>query len=162
MPHEVLASLFGKDAVLVPVPGSRPAAASTWAAERLAVALHGVGLGHSVWSALYRRFPVRKSATAVNVARPTAHQHYESFAIAAMPRTANFPPPQRMILIDDVLTKGRTIFAAALRLHEAFPHADIRGFALVRTLGFLSDVPHSLEPCQGVIRWAGGDTRREP
>lgn len=162
MPHDVLAGLFGDDAVLVPVPGSRPATVGVWAAERLAVALLGVGLAHCVWRALYRRYPVRKSATAVNTQRPTVRQHYESFAVATVPCAADPVAAPRLILIDDVITKGRTIFAAALRLYEVFPHADIRAFALVRTLGFLPEVSRSIEPCQGVVRWAGGDTRREP
>lgn len=162
MSHEALASLIGKDAILVPVPGSKPTVVGIWAAERLAVALHGVGLGQSVWCGLRRRFPVRKSATALNAERPTLRQHYESFAVTAPHQATGFALPHRIVLIDDVITKGRTIFAAALRLHEAFPHADIRAFALVRTLGFLPDVVDAMEPCQGVVRWAGGDTRREP
>ncbi|TLY79392.1 MAG: hypothetical protein E6K49_03865 [Gammaproteobacteria bacterium] len=61
-----------------------------------------------------------------------------------------------------MVTKGRTLLAAAARLHEAFPDADVRAFALVRTMGFLPQLDHLLEPCEGVIRWAGGDARREP
>ena len=51
---------------------------------------------------------------------------------------------------------------------EAFPWVrflpipDIRAFALVRTMGFLPDIRHTLKPCQGVVRWAGGDVHREP
>jgi pyrimidine operon attenuation protein/uracil phosphoribosyltransferase len=70
--------------------------------------------------------------------------------------------PERIVLVDDVITKGRTILAAAARLHDAFPNADIRAFALVRTMGFLPDVVHLTEPCQGFVRWAGGDARRDP
>jgi hypothetical protein len=67
-----------------------------------------------------------------------------------------------MVLIDDVITKGRTILAVAARLYEAFPNADIRAFALVRTMGLLANVARCLEPCQGVVRWARGDAWREP
>jgi hypothetical protein len=155
--HEVLAGLFGKDVVLVPVPGSSPSATRVWAAERLAVALHGIGLGKSVWPGVERRFAVRKSATALNTERPTVQQHYESFFVPDLSGA-----PRRIVLIDDVITKGRTILAAAARLHEALPCADIRAFALVRTMGLLPDVSYFLEPCLGVVRWAGGDARREP
>ena len=156
--HEALAELFDADAVLVPVPGSDPSATRVWAAERLAVALHGVLLGKSVWPGVQRRFPVRKSATALNADRPTTQQHYESLSVAHMSGRA----PQRIVLIDDVITKGRTILAAAARLHETFPDAYITAFALLRTMGFLSDVSQLLEPCKGFVRWAGGDARREP
>jgi hypothetical protein len=168
------ARLFDEAAVLVPVPGSSKArqaplgpkplhtraGSPPWAAERLACALRGIGLGAAVWDGLRRVLPVRKSATALNAERPTVRQHYDSFAVTREP--PNSPRPERIVLVDDVVTKGRTIFAAALRLHEAFPNADIRAFALVRTMGFLPDIRHTLAPCQGVVRWAGADVHREP
>jgi hypothetical protein len=161
--HGMLPGLFGRESVLVPVPGSGTAMQKVWAAHRLALALQGVGLGGAVWTGVSRRFPVRKSATALNSDRPTVQQHYESFAVAAWWDVARLPSfPARIVIVDDVITKGRTLLAAAVRLHEAFPHADIRAFALVRTMGFISDVGQSLDPCQGVVRWAGGDARREP
>jgi predicted amidophosphoribosyltransferase len=155
---EAFAELLSAEVVLVPVPGSDPSATRVWAAERLAVALHGVLLGKCVWLGLQRRFPVRKSATALNADRPTTQRHYESLSVAHL----SGDPPQRIVLIDDVITKGRTILAAAARLHETFPHAYISAFALLRTMGFLSDVSQLLEPRKGFVRWAGGDARREP
>lgn len=162
--HGMLSGLFGGASVLVPVPGSGAMASQrVWAAHRLALALQGVGLGGTVWTGVSRRFPVRKSATALNGDRPTVQQHYESFSVAARWDVTGLPsPPTRIVIVDDVITKGRTLLAAAIRLYEAFPHADIRAFALVRTMGFVSDVSQSLDPCQGVVRWAGGDARREP
>jgi len=157
MRHYGLASLFGKRVVLVPVPGSVPSAAGVWAAERLALALRDIGLGYSVWPGVQRRFAVRKSATSLNADRPSVQQHYDSFLVSTPPTS-----PERIVLVDDVITKGRTILAAAVRLHEALPNADIRAFALVRTMGFIPDVTHFLEPCYGVVRWSGGDARREP
>jgi predicted amidophosphoribosyltransferase len=153
----VFDGLFTKEAVLVPVPGSTPSAGAPWAAERLAVALHGMGLGKSVWRGVRRRFGVRKSATALNAERPTVQQHYQSFSVER-----SHVAPERIVLVDDVITKGRTILAAAARLHEAFTNADIRAFGLVRTMGFLPEVVHLMEPCQGFVRWAGGDARRDP
>ena len=152
--------LFAKNSFLVPVPGSAPASRGVWAAQYLASALHGVGLGRSVWAGIERRFAVRKSATALSAQRPTVQQHYASFAVTRK----SMPPelPTRLVIVDDVITKGRTILAAAIRLHEAFPNADIRAFALVRTMGFVPKVGDALDPCQGVVRWAGGDARREP
>jgi len=172
--NEGWARLFGKTTVLVPVPGSSISpeapprhepphvrvAPTPWIAERLGCVLQGIGLGGSVWTGLRRVLPVRKSATALNADRPTVRQHYDSFAI-----TTELPHPrlaERLVLVDDVITKGRTIFAAALRLHEAFPNADIRAFALVRTMGFVADITRTLDPCQGVISWVRGDVHREP
>jgi hypothetical protein len=59
-------------------------------------------------------------------------------------------------------TKGRTLLAAASRLHEAFPAAQIRAFALVRTMGLIPSVEHLLDPCKGEIRWQAGDAYRCP
>ncbi|TLZ48988.1 MAG: VirB4 family type IV secretion/conjugal transfer ATPase, partial [Gammaproteobacteria bacterium] len=40
--------------------------------------------------------------------------------------------------------------------------ANAGDFALVRTVGFRRRLERLIEPCSGVIRWAGGDARREP
>jgi adenine/guanine phosphoribosyltransferase-like PRPP-binding protein len=85
------------------------------------------------------------------------HQHYDSFAVAPA-----LGPIRRIVLIDDVITKGRTLLAAAARLRAELPYADIRAFALIRTQGFVHRIERLVEPCHGVIRWAGGDARREP
>lgn len=155
--HATLAGLFDPETWFVPMPGSALLPSSTWAAERLASALHGVGLGKGVWLGLRRRHAVRKSATALSGDRPTVQQHDESLAVVGAHKALH-----RLLLIDDVITRGRTILAAANRLHDALPNADIRAFALVRTMGLLPGVSHFLEPCQGVVRWAGSDARREP
>jgi hypothetical protein len=120
-------------------------------------------LGGSVWAGLERRFSVRRSATALNGDRPTVRQHYESFAVSAYSIAAGAPfEPVKFVVVDDVITKGRTILAAAARLHEAFPNADIRAFALIRTMGFVAKIDDPLDPCQGEVRWWAQDARREP
>jgi len=150
--------LFAREAWLIPVPGCTPALPESTVAYRLAIALHSLGLARGVWPGIARRVAVTKSATATTGERPTVRQHYESFAIGRMPR----PPPARIILVDDVITKGRTLFAAAARLRGESSHTDIRAFALVRTMGFRGGVERLLAPCEGYVYWAGGDARREP
>ena len=152
-----LAALFARDAVFVPVPGSARSGETPWAALRLAVALSEVGFALRIWTGLRRRYAVTKSASAPSAARPTVQQHYDSFAV--MRATT---PVHSVVLVDDVITRGRTLLAAAARLRAELPFADVRGFALIRTQGFVDHIEHLAEPCCGVVRWAGGDARREP
>jgi hypothetical protein len=144
--------------VLVPVPGcSRTAAGTMTVAEHLATAMVEAGLGGGVWNGLHRAWSVPKSATAARGSRPTVGTHYDSFAIDA---TTALPP--QVVLVDDVVTKGRTLLAAAARLQEAFPAAEIRAFAMLRTMGLVQRVDHLLDPCVGEIRWSAGDAHRTP
>lgn len=144
--------------VLVPVPGcSRTVAGTVTVAEHLATAMMEAGLGAGIWNGLHRTWPVRKSATAPPGSRPTVGAHYDSFAVEA----ATALPP-RVVLVDDVVTKGRTLLAAAARIQDAFPNTEIRAFALVRTMGFVPAVDHLLDPCIGEIRWSAGDAHRTP
>jgi len=152
-----LAALFASDAVLVPVPGSAETGNAQWAAAQLAIALRGVGLANRVWLGLWREIAVRKSATAPSIARPTVREHFESFRVMRFGMEI-----RRIVLIDDVVTKGRTLLAAAARLQSELPNADIRAFALIRTLGFVQHMTRVFDSCHGVIRWAGEDARREP
>lgn len=150
--------LFGGGAVLVPVPCcERRPQSSEWAAAQLATALQQVGLARTVWVGLSRRHDVRKSATAPKGERPSVWQHYESLQVASA--TGDHT---NLVLVDDIVTKGRTLLAAAMRLREAFPEADVRAFALVRTLGLATQLQRLVEPCHGAIRWAGEDARRHP
>ncbi len=153
-----LHGFFDAAALLIPVPGCSPRVArSTWIAEHLAHALCGVGLGAGVWAGLRRDHAVRKSATAAGGKRPTVALHYESFGLQCVPAR-----PSSILLVDDVVTKGRTLLAAATRLNEVFPATPIRAFALLRTLGMVAEVERLREPCVGTIRWRAGDAHRSP
>jgi hypothetical protein len=153
-----LAGFVCPDQVLVPVPASARSTAGTMTvAEHLAMAMTEAGLGGGIWNGLRRVRSVRKSATAPPGSRPTVANHYDSFAIEAATAL-----PSRVVLVDDVITKGRTLLAAAARLHEAFPAAEIRAFAMLRTMGLVEGVDHLLDPCVGEIRWTAGDAHRSP
>lgn len=154
----LLAGFFGPTDLLVPVPGSAPySSGDTWASQDLAFALVEEGLGGAAWAGLHRVRAVRKSATAAPGTRPTVYLHYDSFCVER-PRE----PPEGIVLIDDVVTRGRTLLAAASRVQEAFPGVRVRGFALLRTMGLGPDVEQLLNPCKGQIRWRGGDAHRSP
>lgn len=162
--HEVragsmaLRGFFGPEDVLVPVPGSTPQCPERpWAAGELAKALVGEGLGRAAWPGLRRISKVRKSAYALIGARPSVWRHYESFALADSPMQLN-----SIVLIDDIVTKGRTLMGAAARVRETFPEARIKAFALVRTLGLGGEMQGLLQPCRGEIRLLRNDAYRRP
>jgi hypothetical protein len=159
--------------ILVPVPGSAPAQGAPWVGERLAWCLKEVGLAAEVWPLLRRGRAVRKSAFAPAGGRPSVLEHYASFVIerAAFDRSPFWRAglvrernghPLRLTLVDDVITRGRTLLAAAGRLREAFPAAEIRAFALLRTLARDEMLDRLLDPCEGEVRWVLGDARRVP
>ncbi len=159
--------------ILVPVPGSAPGQRAPWVGERLAWCLKELGLATEVWPVLRRSRAVRKSAFAPAGERPSVLEHYASFAIDRA--TLDRPPirqggpvcgpntwPPRLTLVDDVITRGRTLLAAAGRLRAAFPCAEIRAFALLRTLPPGETPSRLLDPCEGEVRWVLGDARRVP
>ncbi len=152
------AGFFTEDTLLVPVPQNLSSApASLWVARRLAFVLQEAGLGQEVWTGLRRVSSVERSSSAWMWQRPTVQQHYSSLTFIPSPRS-----PSDIVLIDDVITKGRTFVASAMRLRETFPHATIRAFALVRTMGMIHDVDRLFDPCEGAIRWNGQDAYRDP
>jgi predicted amidophosphoribosyltransferase len=154
----VLAEFFRAIDVLIPIPASEPGRPGEYLPDRLADALVAEGLARSAWKGLSRVRAVAKSATSAPGRRPTVRIHYESLSVVP-----GFElPDARFLLIDDVVTRGRTLLAAALRLHEAFPQARITAFALLRTLGFKDHIETLLDPCVGRIGWRAGDARRNP
>jgi predicted amidophosphoribosyltransferase len=149
---------FNDHTLLVPIPEYRPSShMSFWTARRFALALQQTGLAEEVWTGLRRVCSVEKSSSAWMWERPTVQQHYQSFAVIPSSKQA-----RKIVLVDDVITKGRTLAAAAMRLQDAFPNAEVRAFALVRTMGFVLDVPRLFDPCQGEIQWNGTDAYRAP
>jgi hypothetical protein len=171
--HGRFPMMFGGRVILIPVPGSAPMQRTNWVGARLASCLKQVGLAAEVWPVLRRRHAVRKSAFAAADERPSVLEHYASFHVACSP--SGGPPAGldsmvrqpcdrrlRLTLIDDVVTRGRTLLAAAARLREAFPDAEVRAFALLRTLNPDETLRRVVDPCEGEIRWAFGDARRRP
>jgi predicted amidophosphoribosyltransferase len=152
-----LSGFFLCDDILVPVPRCRPQSRGTWVAAELAQALVREGIGGTAWPGLHRIRAVRKSATAAHGARPTVDLHYQSFRVEKPQFSVG-----SVVLIDDVVTKGRTLLAAAARVREAFPAVPVRAFALLRTMGLAPRVEQLLAPCRGEIRWNGGDALRVP
>jgi predicted amidophosphoribosyltransferase len=150
---------LGPDLVLVPVPRrvAYDPRDPRCAPEAIARALHAAGHGKIVWPALRRSRTIPKSAWVRPGSRPEFYQHYSSLELAD-----HEPAALQFLLVDDFVTRGRTLLAAAAVLYQAVPRAHLRAFALVRTEGLAPDIAAITAPTIGSIRYLGGDAFRSP
>ncbi len=139
----MLRQLFASPVTLVPVPacGARAVEPSgVWPALELCRELCRRGLGDEVQAVLQRVEGVANSAL-VPRHRPSVDQHYQSLGITSLVRE-----PRRLLLVDDVVTRGATLMAAAQRLAVAYPATHVEAFALARVQG-AGDVEQAIQPC---------------
>jgi hypothetical protein len=149
---------FGPGVMLVPVPkSSLMGRGDLWVPGLLATAFVEVGLAADVLPCLVRRHAVRKSATSPAGERASPMEHYESLRV-----DRTFPEPKELLLVDDVVTRGATMLAAASRMREAYPTASIRAFAVIRTISNADEFVGMLEPVTGHIRMRGENPFRDP
>lgn len=158
LPATEFAPFFGEAVGLVPTPRSAPLReGALWPALEICNALHDADLARSVLTCLERVKAVPKSAYARMGERPTVAQHYDTLQVSKQ-----LDAPQTLVVVDDFVTKGRTMLAAASRVAEAYPGCHVLGFALVRTKGLQPDIDRILEPCHGTLTYQEGDVDREP
>lgn len=157
-PASLFDALFADSPLLVPLPrSSLPIEGGIWPASNIASALVRHGIGAAVLPGLERVTAVPKSAFAASGTRPKPIDHYHSMQATKMVTDRGW-----LCLVDDVITKGATLLAAASRLQETYPQAKVTAFALVRTLGFVDDIDRIVEPATGSITLHGEEAFREP
>lgn len=149
--------LFGPDVYLVPVPkSSLMVTGALWVPEKLSIALSKENLGQH-YPCLERISPVPKASSSKPKERPTVKMHYESLRTKSL-----IQRPQKILLIDDVITQGATIIGCAERLKNQFPGIPISGFAVMRAVYKPKDFSKWMEPCRGIIEYfSSGKTFRE-
>ncbi len=114
------------DPMLVPVPRSGLNKPNTiWPAHRICEELVKSGLGVDTLPVIARTTAVDKSAGGLT--RPEFETQLVSLSVRPKLR-----PPTRLILVDDVVTKGTTMLACATKLASAYPGVPVSGFALAR------------------------------
>jgi hypothetical protein len=161
----VAADFLAPATVLVPIPRRIPhdPLGPVSAPEAIARALRVADLAGVVCPALRRWRAVPKSAWSRPGSRPEFLEHFHSLEFAdAIELPITDPQALHLLLVDDFITRGRTLLAAAALLYQSFPYARICAFALVRTEGLAPDIAAIASPVTGVIRYLGGDAFRSP
>jgi len=152
---------FNDKITLVPVPRSAPLTqGALWPAKEIVNALLEANLGKDHQVLIKRIHHVKKSSSQVGAdQRPSVEDHYNSLSVQKY-----LMKPERITLIDDVLTLGRTFFACAQRLYESFPEIEIRCCSLIRTQSLIPDIEKLLDPSFGDITYNNrtGKTTRNP
>lgn len=167
-----LEEFFGLDVCLVPAPRSAPFpprdlriplqgardADFLWVPRRICQTLVVAGLAGS-WRPLLRRdFRVTQSATAAPEDRPSPLEHFQSLSCSQELVSAT-----RLVVVDDVVTRGATLLACGSRLKEAYPQTVISNFALLRTISNFAELVQIRAPVAGRISLRPqGDTLRRP
>jgi hypothetical protein len=146
---ESLDDFLGADRVLVPVPrSSLQKPDSHWPARRICEALREQGFGKGMELMLLRAHALRSSSQSPSGGGRASYQEkLESLAVRV-----SLDPPDKITIVDDVITTGAETLAAATRIREMIPGADVRAFGMALTRGFVLDVPAVKMPFAGEMR----------
>lgn len=69
----------------------------------------------------------------------------------------------KILIVDDVVTRGATLLARASLVADRFPEAEVLAFALVRAISNPLDFHRMLMPVAGTVTLREqGDTLRRP
>lgn len=155
----ILKPFLSPEVTLVPVPRSAPLSdGALWPAKVIADILSASSYGKEVLALIERVAPVQKSSSSPAKERPLIDEHMQSMRVRG-----DLLGPTQITLVDDVLTMGRTSYACATLLREAFPEAKIRIFAMIRTQGMVDDITSIFDPAVGTITgYASGKSFRDP
>ena len=119
-----------------------------WVARDICAALYKQGLGGDPMPLIVRTVAVPKSAFASPGERPDPRVHVDSLSVdREHVEKFGLLTPTKFTLVDDVITRGATLIGAATVLRAAFPGAEVRAFALLRTRGLVEDIEKILDPC---------------
>ena len=139
---------LGENPILVPVPKHTPIKkGSLWPSFQIAKAMEKEGMG-IVKPLLERIKAVPRSSMSSPESRPRPTVHYESMVIKKI-----FLLSQDIILVDDIVTRGHTLIASVWHVHEAFPDAEVRTFAAMRTVSNEIDFKGLIDPAIGRIKY---------
>lgn len=131
-----LSSFINSAATLVPVPKSAPLVEKAlWPSKEICEFLIRNGFGKSYSPIIRRQTAVQKAAFQHSSEdRPSVKAHFDSIILDSDPLFN--AAVQEIILVDDVVTQGRTAYACYQKVAAQFPGIPVKLFALVRSTSF--------------------------
>lgn len=162
---------FSPDVVVVPAPRSSPFPPRDlgvplrgserdflWVPRRICEEMARVGLAADVQTLLIRERRVPRSSASEASERPLPQAHLDSLSCRTM-----LDSRPKMLVVDDVVTRGATLLACASLLADRFPEAQVGTFALVRSMTNPLEFSGMLAPVAGLVTLRPqGDTLRRP
>lgn len=154
---------FDPDVTLVPAPRSKPQRGDAlWPTRVLCERVRMAGLGADVVPYLRRTERVAESKSSSGADRPGLDTHLRSIEVEE-----SILPPNRITVVDDVVTRGATLLACKILLEDAFPGCEVNAFAFVRTVSERDEEEDAgprrhptywvLAPVLGTIDFRGGN-----
>jgi hypothetical protein len=149
--HPCLQACFTPETTLIPVPRRSPLMKGwLWPTLRICETMLNCGLAMDVLPSLVRVKVCTKSATADGAQnRPSPLEHYQTSEVQ---HSTLLQMPTKITLVDDVLTRGSTFVGMYAHLREAYPEAEIRCFALIRTES-PGEIESMFAPTEGTITY---------
>lgn len=139
---------FADDPILVPVPRSTVTRKNTlWVPLEICKSLERHRLGKTE-IVLKRKESIAVSSQSRAEQRPSPSTHYRSLSLQT-----RLQQLRKIVLVDDVITRGHTFLGCAWRLAEAFPGASIMAFSLFRTVSNPSEFRGLKDPVKGSIKY---------
>jgi hypothetical protein len=140
---------FNENTILVPMPRSAPLTNNAlWPAKVICDEFRNLSLCADVQELLIRNTKVPKSSHQNGGGnRPSIKIHYDSFLVKPV-----MLPFKNIVIVDDVLTLGRTSTAAIFKIKELYPEHTVKVFSIMRTRSReKKDV--LIEPQIGIMRF---------
>jgi len=128
--HDFLRKYLNPNTIVVPVPSSNIySEGNLWVPLEICKSLVGVGLAGEVVPCIKRIKKIRSSSSCKNAdERPNVSEHLDTLKVSNL-----ILGGADVILVDDILTLGRTSMACSIKLKEAFPGISVKLLALMRT-----------------------------
>ncbi|MCX7999947.1 MAG: phosphoribosyltransferase [Leptospiraceae bacterium] len=138
--------IFDKRTNLIPLPRSSLITKDAlWPSLKIAQALEKEGLG-AVFPIIKREKPIRPSSKSKVEERPSPEEHYSSLKIDRRKLKSN-----KIVLFDDVITRGHTFMGSAWKILESYPEAKIFCFSAMRTISNEEEFKSLVDPVRGKI-----------